>query len=86
MRLTIVSLVGVVINCVCAWLFATASKGGINGRAALLHLASDAVVTAGVPATGTVVYFTPILWFDHAESALVFAIALFTWSLLRHPK
>ena len=66
-------------------LFAKGSKSDINVRAAFLHLASDAVVAAGVAATGTLIYFTGILWLYPAASLLVSAIVLFTtWSLLRH--
>ena len=85
LSIIVVSLAGVAVNGLSAWLFAKGSKGDLNVRAAFLHLASDAVVAAGVAATGAVIYFTGVLWLDPAASLVVSAIVLITtWSLLRH--
>lgn len=80
----VVSLVGVGVNSFCAWLFAKGSEGDVNVRAAFLHLASDALVAAGVAITGVLIYYTGILWLDPAASLIVSAVVLLsTWSLLR---
>lgn len=80
----IVSIVGVVVNGFCAWLFAKGSEGDINVRAAYLHLASDAAVAAGVAITGVAIYYTKWMWLDPAASLVVSVIVLVsTWSLLR---
>lgn len=80
----VVSLVGVAVNGFSAWLFAKGSEGDVNVRAAFLHLASDAVVAAGVAITGVAIYSTGILWLDPAASLIVAAVVLLsTWSLLR---
>jgi cobalt-zinc-cadmium efflux system protein len=79
-----VSLAGVAVNGFCAWLFAKGSKGDVNVRAAFLHLASDALVAAGVALTGVVIHFTSWRWLDPVASIVVSAIVLWsTWSLLR---
>ncbi len=80
----VVSLAGVAVNGFCAWLFAKGSTGDVNVRAAFLHLASDAVVAAGVALTGVAIHFTGLLWLDPVGSILVSIVVLVsTWSLLR---
>ncbi len=80
----VVSAAGVAVNAFCAWLFIKGSKGDVNIRAAFLHLASDAVVAAGVSITGVLLYFTGRLWLDPAVSIAVAVVVLVsTWSLLR---
>ncbi len=80
----VVSLAGVAINGFCAWLFSKGSQGDINVRAAFLHLASDAVVAAGVAGTGVAIRATGMLWLDPAASLAVAIIVIgSTWSLLR---
>jgi cobalt-zinc-cadmium efflux system protein len=39
---------GILINGVCAWLFASGRKGGLNIRGAFTHMAADALVAVGV--------------------------------------
>jgi len=80
----IVSLTGVAVNGFCAWLFASGSEGDVNVRAAFLHLASDAVVAAGVALTGVAIHYTGLLWLDPVASiAVSIAVLVSTWSLLR---
>lgn len=64
----LVSLIGVVVNGVSAWLFAKGSEDDVNVRAAFLHLASDAAVAAGVALTGVVIRYTGLQWLDPAAS------------------
>lgn len=79
-----ISVVGVLVNGFCAWLFAKGSEGDVNVRAAFLHLASDAAVAAGVAVTGVVIHFTAWRWLDPVASIVVAIVVLLsTWSLLR---
>ena len=78
-----VATVGIFVNGGTALLFASGS-GDINVRSAFLHLAADAVVTAGVVAAGVAIWFTGWPWLDPAVSLVVSAVIVFaTWSLLR---
>jgi cobalt-zinc-cadmium efflux system protein len=79
----IVAAVGIAVNAVTAWMFA-GGKGDINVRGAFVHMASDALVSAGVVAAGFVIMLTGWLWLDPAVSlAINAAIVWATWGLLR---
>ena len=79
----IVAAVGILVNGVTALLFARGRKGDLNVRGAFLHMASDAVVSAGVVASGLVIFLTGWAWLDPVVSLLIAALILFsTWSLL----
>jgi cobalt-zinc-cadmium efflux system protein len=79
----IVAAVGILINGVTAWLFAS-GKRDINMRGAFVHMASDALVSAGVVAAGFVIMMTGWLWLDPAVSfAINVVIVWATWGLLR---
>ena len=47
-----VAAVGIVVNGVTAWMFASGRKDDINLRGAFLHMAADALIAAGVVAAG----------------------------------
>jgi cobalt-zinc-cadmium efflux system protein len=80
----VVAAIGIVVNGVTAWLFAAGSKGDINLRGAFLHMASDALVSAGVVIAGLVILLTGWLWLDPVVSLLINAVIIWgTWSLLR---
>ena len=80
----IVAGVGIVINGVTAWLFASGRKGDLNIRGAFLHMAADAVVSAGVVAAGLVIIYTGWTWLDPVVSLAIAAVIIVgTWSLLR---
>ncbi|RBP01051.1 cobalt-zinc-cadmium efflux system protein [Roseiarcus fermentans] len=80
----IVAAVGVLVNGVTAWLFASGQKGDINLRGAFLHMASDALVSAGVVVAGLVILLTGWLWLDPLTSLVVNAVIVWgTWGLLR---
>jgi cobalt-zinc-cadmium efflux system protein len=51
----VVAALGIVINGVTAWLFASGRRGDINLRAAFMHMGYDALVSAGVVAAGGVI-------------------------------
>jgi len=79
-----VAAVGIVINGVTAWLFASGQKGDINIRGAYLHMLADAAVSAGVVVAGVVIMLTGWIWLDAATSLAIAAIIVWgTWGLLR---
>ena len=80
----IVAAIGIVINGACAWLFASGRKGDLNLRGAFAHMASDALVSAGVVAAGLVILLTGWLWLDPLVSLAINAVIVWgTWGLLR---
>lgn len=79
----IVAAVGIVVNAVTAWMFAD-GQGDINVRGAFVHMASDALVSAGVVAAGFVMMMTGWLWLDPVVSLVINAVIVWaTWGLLR---
>ena len=80
----IVACVGIFVNGVTAWLFASGRKGDLNIRGAFLHMAADAVVSLGVVIAGLVILYTGWTWLDPVVSLLIVAVIIVgTWSLLR---
>ncbi len=80
----IVAAVGIVVNGVTAWLFASGRKDDLNLRGAFLHMASDALVSAGVVAAGLVIALTGWAWLDPLVSLAINAVIVWgTWGLLR---
>ncbi len=80
----VVAAIGIVVNGVTAWLFASGQKDDINLRGAFLHMASDALVSAGVVASGFVILATGWLWLDPLTSLAVNVVIVWgTWGLLR---
>ncbi len=80
----IVAAIGIVINGVTAWLFASGRKDDLNLRGAFMHMAADALVSAGVVAAGLVILLTGWVWLDPVVSLAINAIIVWgTWSLLR---
>jgi cobalt-zinc-cadmium efflux system protein len=79
-----VAAIGIVVNGVTAWLFASGSKDDINIRGTFLHMASDALVSAGVVAAGLVILLTGWLWLDPLTSLAVNLVIVWgTWGLMR---
>jgi cobalt-zinc-cadmium efflux system protein len=80
----IVASIGIVINGVTALLFMRGRKNDINIRGAFLHMAADALVSAGVVIAGVVILWTGARWIDPATSlVIVLVIAWGTWGLLK---
>lgn len=80
----IVAAIGIVINGVTAWLFASGRKSDINIKGAYLHMAADAGVSAGVVVAGVVILLTGWSWVDPAVSLIIAAIIVWgTWGLFR---
>jgi cobalt-zinc-cadmium efflux system protein len=79
-----VAAIGIVVNGVTAWLFASGRKDDINLRGAFLHMASDALVSAGVVLAGLVILLTGWMWLDPLTSLAINAVIVAgTWGLLR---
>lgn len=79
-----VAAIGIAINGVCAWLFASGRNGDINVRGAFLHMLSDAVVSFGVVIAGGLILLTDAYWLDPAVTLLIVAVIVYgTWGLLR---
>jgi cobalt-zinc-cadmium efflux system protein len=79
-----VAAVGIAINGLTAWMFASGRKGDINIRGAFLHMAADAAVSAGVVVAGALILLTGWQWVDPAVSLVICAIIVWsTWGLLK---
>lgn len=84
LTVSLVAVVGIVINGVSAWLFMAGSKGDLNIRGAYLHMAADAVISLGVAITGVAMLFTGWYWLDPIVSLLIVGVIVVgTWGLLR---
>jgi cobalt-zinc-cadmium efflux system protein len=78
-----IATVGILVNGGTALLFASGGAD-LNIKSAFMHLAADAVVTAGVVATGVVIWLTSWEWLDPAVSLVVsVVIVVGTWGLLK---
>ena len=79
-----VAALGIAINGVTAYLFASGRRGDLNLRGAYQHMFADALVSAGVVVAGVVILFTGWNWLDPVVS-LVLAVVILngTWGLLR---
>lgn len=81
---SIVAVVGIVINGISAWMLMAGSKGDLNLRGAFLHMVADAVVSLGVAISGVVMLLQQWYWLDSVVSLAIVAVILWaTWSLLR---
>jgi cobalt-zinc-cadmium efflux system protein len=79
-----VATIGIVINALTAWLFASGAKHDMNLRGAYLHMAADALVSFGVVLSALVMIWSGWLWLDPVVSLVIGAIIVFgTWGLLR---
>jgi cobalt-zinc-cadmium efflux system protein len=79
----LVAAVGIGINALTALLFFHDRQKDLNIKAAFLHMASDAAVSAGVVVAGVLILGTGWVWVDPAVSLLIVAAILFsTWKLL----
>ena len=79
-----VAAAGIAVNGFTAWLFVRGREGDLNIRAAFLHLAGDAAVSAGVVVAGLAIGLTGWLWLDPLASLGIAAVILAsTWGVLR---
>jgi len=79
-----VALLGIAINAGTALMFMSGRKGDLNVRGAFVHMAADALISAGVVVAGVVITFTGWFWLDPLVSLLLAGIIIYgTWDLLR---
>ena len=80
----VVAGIGIVVNLGTALLFMRGRDGDMNVRGAFLHMAGDALVSAGVVVAGALALAFGWSWLDPATSlAIAVVIVLATWSLFR---
>ena len=80
----VIAAIGIVVNGATALLFASGRGRDLNLRSAFMHMAADAVVTAGVLVAGIAIALTGLLWLDPAVSLVVSAVIVYgTWDLMR---
>ena len=80
----VVAAVGIAVNGITALLFASGRSDDLNLRSAFLHMAADALVTAGVVVAGILIALTGLLWLDPAVSLIVSAVIVYgTWGLMK---
>jgi cobalt-zinc-cadmium efflux system protein len=76
--------VGIVVNTATALLFMRGGEKDLNIRGAFLHMAADALVSAGVVVAGGLVLWMGWNWIDPVVSLLIAAVIVWgTWSLFR---
>jgi cobalt-zinc-cadmium efflux system protein len=79
-----VALAGLLVNGATALLFRHGREHDLNRRAAFLHMAADAAVSAGVAVAGVLVWWTGARWLDPVTSLVIVAVVVWsTWGLLR---
>ena len=79
-----VAAVGIAVNGATALLFARGRGHDLNIRSAFLHMAADALVTAGVVIAGIAIVLTGLSWLDPAVSLIVSAVIVYgAWDLVK---
>lgn len=85
MTIIVVAAIGVVINTATALLFISGRKHDLNIKGAFLHMAADAVVSAGVVAAGLAIAATGWQWLDPLVSMAIALVVLGAgWGLLKN--
>lgn len=80
----IVAGIGIVVNTLTALMFLRGRVQDLNIRGAFLHMAADALVSAGVVVAGGMALWFDWTWLDPATSLLIAAvIVVATWNLFR---
>ena len=80
----VVAGIGIVVNTATALLFMRGHHDDLNIRGAFLHMAADALVSAGVVVAGGLALGFGWTWLDPVVSLLIAAIIVFgTWSLFK---
>lgn len=80
----LVAGIGIVVNTATAMLFIRGREADLNIRGAFLHMAADALVSAGVVVAGGLVLAFGWNWLDPVVSLVIAAVIVVgTWSLFR---
>jgi cobalt-zinc-cadmium efflux system protein len=84
LTIIVVAGIGIVVNSLTALLFMRGRERDLNIRGAFLHMAADALVSAGVVVAGGLVLLFGWQWLDPAVSlAIAVVIVWGTWDLFR---
>ena len=79
-----VAAAGILVNGATALLFARGRQRDLNLKSAFLHMAADALVTAGVVVAGIAIALTGLPWLDPAVSLAISGVIVYaTWGLIR---
>jgi cobalt-zinc-cadmium efflux system protein len=79
-----VAAAGIVINGATALLFVAGRRQDVNIRGAFLHMAGDALVTAGVVVAGLAIALTGAQWLDPAVCLIVSAVFVYgAWDVIK---
>jgi len=80
----VVAGIGIVVNTATALLFMRGRESDLNIRGAFLHMAADALVSAGVVVAGGLALWFGWNWLDPVMSLVIAAVIVIgTWSLFR---
>ena len=80
----VVAAVGIVVNGATALLFMRGHGDDLNLRGAFLHMAGDALVSAGVVLAGVLTLWLGWAWLDPVTGLVIAAVIVWsTWKLLR---
>jgi cobalt-zinc-cadmium efflux system protein len=80
----VVAGIGIVVNTATALLFMRGSRQDLNIRGAFLHMAADALVSAGVVVAGALALWLGWNWLDPVVSLVIAAVIVVgTWGLFR---
>ena len=80
----VVAGIGIVVNTATALLFMRGRERDLNIRGAFLHMAADALVSAGVVVAGGLALWFGWTWLDPVVSLVIAAVIVVgTWSLFR---
>ena len=80
----VVAGIGIVVNAATALLFMRGREKDLNIRGAFLHMAADALVSAGVVVAGGLALWFGWAWLDPVVSLIIAAVIVWgTWSLFR---
>ncbi len=84
LTIMVVAGVGIVVNTMTALLFIRGSEKDLNIRGAFLHMAADALVSAGVVVAGGLALVFGWVWLDPVVSLIIaIVIVIGTWNLFR---
>lgn len=84
MTIMVVAGIGIVINTATALLFMRGREHDLNIRGAFLHMAADALVSAGVVVAGALTLWQGWTWLDPVVSLGIAAVILWgTWDLFK---
>jgi cobalt-zinc-cadmium efflux system protein len=79
-----VGVVGLAVNAVSAYVLARIASGNLNLRAAVWHLASDALGSVAVIVSAAAIVVADVYWLDPVASLLIGAmVVVAAWQLLR---